>query len=65
MFGLETEAARAVVFSGSIQNSLVALPLAFAIPNAGALVPMAVVTQALVELMVMLVYVRQVLRLLC
>ncbi|KAA0686123.1 MULTISPECIES: bile acid:sodium symporter [Azospirillum] len=63
LFGLETEAARAVVFSGSTRNSLVVLPLAFAVPDAGALVPAAVVTQTLVELVAMLVYVRWVPRL--
>lgn len=54
---LETEAARAVVFSGSTRNSLVVLPLAFAVPEAGALLPAAVVTQTLVELVAMLAYI--------
>lgn len=63
-FRLETEAARAVVFSGGTRNSLVVLPLAFAVPEAGALVPAVVVTQTLVELVAMLVYVRWVPRLL-
>lgn len=63
LFGLETEAARAVVFSGGTRNSLVVLPLAFAVPEAGALVPAVVVTQTLVELVAMLVYVRWVPRL--
>lgn len=63
LFGLETEAAKAVVFSGSTRNSLVVLPLAFAVPDAGALVPAVVVTQTLVELVAMLVYVRWVPRL--
>lgn len=60
---LEAEAARAVVFSGTTRNSLVVLPLAFAVPEAGALLPAAVVTQTLVELVAMLAYVRWVPRL--
>ncbi|MDR6775586.1 bile acid:sodium symporter [Azospirillum sp. BE72] len=63
LLGLEAEAARAVVFSGSTRNSLVVLPLAFAVPDTAALVPAAVVTQTLVELVAMLVYVRWVPRL--
>lgn len=61
--GLEAGAARAVTFSGGTRNSLVVLPLAFAIPEAGALLPAAVVTQTLVELVAMLVYIRWVPRL--
>ncbi|WP_424137725.1 arsenic resistance protein [Roseomonas chloroacetimidivorans] len=60
---LEAEAARAVVFSGSTRNSLVVLPLAFAVPDSGALVPAVVVTQTLVELVAMLAYIRWVPRL--
>ncbi|TWA82912.1 ACR3 family arsenite efflux pump ArsB [Azospirillum brasilense] len=63
LFRLETEAARAVVFSGGTRNSLVVLPLAFAVPDGGALVPAVVVTQTLVELAAMLTYVRWVPRL--
>jgi ACR3 family arsenite efflux pump ArsB len=63
LFGLETGAARAVVFSGGTRNSLVVLPLAFAVPEAGALLPAVMVTQTLVELVAMLVYVRWVPRL--
>lgn len=62
-FGLGTEAARAVVFSGSTRNSLVVLPLAFAVPEAGVLLPAAMVTQTLVELVAMLAYIRWVPRL--
>ncbi|CAM3782700.1 arsenic resistance protein [Roseomonas mucosa] len=61
--GMEAGAARAVTFSGGTRNSLVVLPLAFAIPEAGALLPAAVVTQTLVELVAMLVYIRWVPRL--
>lgn len=60
---LETGAARAVIFSGGTRNSLVVLPLAFAVPKAGALLPAVVVTQTLVELVAMLVYVRWIPRL--
>ncbi|MBC9175994.1 arsenic resistance protein [Pseudoroseomonas ludipueritiae] len=61
--GLEAGAARAITFSGGTRNSLVVLPLAFALPEAGALLPAAVVTQTLVELAAMLVYIRWVPRL--
>jgi ACR3 family arsenite efflux pump ArsB len=61
--GLKAGAARAVTFSGGTRNSLVVLPLAFAIPEAGALLPAAVVTQTLVELGAMLVYIHWVPRL--
>lgn len=59
---LAADAARAVVFSGSTRNSLVVLPIALAVPEAGALLPTAVVTKTLVELVAMLVYVRWVSR---
>ncbi|MBB5832423.1 arsenic resistance protein [Brachybacterium aquaticum] len=59
---LDTPAARAVTFSGATRNSLVVLPLALAAP--GSLVPAAVVTQTLVELVGMVVLVRVVPRLL-
>lgn len=60
---LDTTASRAVVFSGSTRNSLVVLPLALALPGALALAPLAVVTQTLVELVGMVVFVRLVPRL--
>ncbi|PZU36919.1 MAG: arsenic resistance protein [Microbacterium sp.] len=43
----------AVVFSGVTRNSLVVLPLALALPAGFALTPLVVVTQTLVELLVM------------
>ncbi|MCK6067427.1 MULTISPECIES: arsenic resistance protein [Microbacterium] len=47
----------AVVFSGVTRNSLVVLPLALALPPALHLAPLVVVTQTLVELLVMVVLV--------
>ncbi|WP_165068031.1 bile acid:sodium symporter [Marisediminicola senii] len=55
---LDLPATRAVMFSGATRNSLVVLPLALAMPTAGGLVPLAVVTQTLVELVGMVVLVR-------
>lgn len=48
---------RAVVFSGATRNSLVVLPLALALPPALAIAPLAVVTQTLVELIGMVIFV--------
>jgi ACR3 family arsenite efflux pump ArsB len=48
---------RAVVFSGATRNSLVVLPLALALPPELALAPLAVVTQTLVELVGMVIFV--------
>lgn len=50
--------ARAVIFSGVTRNSLVVLPLALALPVQFAIAPLAVVTQTLVELLVMVVLVK-------
>ena len=55
---LDVPAGRALVFSGATRNSLVVLPLALALPPPLALVPVVVVTQTLVELVGMAVYVR-------
>ncbi|WP_182348404.1 arsenic resistance protein [Tomitella gaofuii] len=60
---LEVPAARAVVFSGVTRNSLVVLPLVLALPAAFGLAPLVVVTQTLVELIIMVVLVRLVPRL--
>ncbi len=60
---LDVPSTRAVVFSGATRNSLVVLPLALALPSAFALAPLAVVTQTLVELIAMVVFVRLVPRL--
>ena len=61
--GLEFAARRAVVFSGVTRNSLVVLPLALALPPDYALAPLAVVTQTLVELILIVVLGRVVPRL--
>lgn len=49
--------ARAVIFSGATRNSLVVLPLALALPASLAIAPLAVVTQTLVELIGMVIFV--------
>jgi len=54
---LDVPAARALTFSGATRNSLVVLPLALALPEAYALAALVVVTQTLVELVGMVVYV--------
>jgi ACR3 family arsenite efflux pump ArsB len=51
--GLERPARVAVTFSGVTRNSLVVLPLALAVPSELSLAPLVVVTQTLVELVVM------------
>lgn len=56
--GLDVAATRAVVFSGATRNSLVVLPLALALPGHLALAALVVVTQTLVELLGMVLYVR-------
>ncbi|WP_454299789.1 arsenic resistance protein [Salana multivorans] len=55
---LDVPGQRAVVFSGVTRNSLVVLPLALALPTSLGPVPLVVVTQTLVELVVMIVLVR-------
>ncbi|MCO1339896.1 arsenic resistance protein [Kocuria polaris] len=59
----DVAARRAIVFSGATRNSLVVLPLVLALPAAYDLAPLAVVTQTLVELVLMVVLVRWVPRL--
>ena len=61
--GLPVAERRAVVFTGVTRNSLVVLPVALAVSGGSALVPLAVVTQTLVELVVMVVLVAAVPRL--
>ncbi|MCW4457974.1 arsenic resistance protein [Microbacterium sp. MPKO10] len=56
--GLDVPGRRAVVFSGATRNSLVVLPLVLALPATFDLAPLVVVTQTLVELVVMVVFVR-------
>lgn len=60
---LDGPAKRALIFSGSTRNSLVVLPLALALPTALNVVPLVVVTQTLVELVGMVIFVRLVPRL--
>lgn len=55
---LDVPATRAVVFSGATRNSLVILPLALALPEPLALAALVVVTQTLVELIGMVLFVR-------
>ncbi|MDR7068092.1 ACR3 family arsenite efflux pump ArsB [Pseudoxanthomonas japonensis] len=57
-FRLRAPAARSVGFATATRNSLVVLPLALTVPNALPTVPAVVVTQTLVELAAMLVYIR-------
>ncbi len=64
IFRLDAPAGRAIVFSGATRNSLVVLPLALALPDRLALAAVVVVTQTLVELVGMVIYVRAVPRLL-
>lgn len=61
---LDVPAKRTIVFSGATRNSLVVLPLVLALPAAFDLAPLVVVTQTLVELIVMVVFVRLIPRLL-
>ncbi|MEW1633642.1 bile acid:sodium symporter [Streptomyces sp. NPDC093801] len=63
LFRLEVPASRAVVFTGATRNSLVVLPLALALPDDLAVAAVVVVTQTLVEVIGMVVYVRLVPRL--
>ncbi|MFJ5986866.1 arsenic resistance protein [Lentzea sp. NPDC092896] len=62
VFRLDVAAGRAIVFTGATRNSLVVLPLALALPDD--LAAVVVVTQTLVEVVGMVVYVRVVPRLL-
>lgn len=56
--GLDVPGRRSIVFSGVTRNSLVVLPLVLALPSAFDLAPLVVVTQTLVELVVMVLFVR-------
>ncbi|MEV0730928.1 bile acid:sodium symporter [Polymorphospora sp. NPDC050346] len=64
LFRLDVPDGRAIVFSGATRNSLVVLPLALALPDQFAVAALVVVTQTLVEVVGMVVYVRTVPRLL-
>ncbi|MFS0688845.1 arsenic resistance protein [Sporosarcina sp. 179-K 8C2 HS] len=59
LFVLEINTGRALIFSGSIRNSLVVLPLALALPDSvSTLVVAIIVTQTIVELVGSLIYIR-------
>ncbi|MEO3888743.1 bile acid:sodium symporter [Nonomuraea sp. B5E05] len=58
LFRLDVPAGRAIVFTGATRNSLVVLPLALALPDSLAVAAAVVVTQTLVEVVGMVVYVR-------
>lgn len=55
---LDASAGRAVAFSAGTRNSLVVLPLAFAVPGAMPLLPAIIVAQTMVELISELMYIR-------
>lgn len=57
-FRTNIDVARAVAFSAATRNSLVVLPLAFAVPGGIPLLPAVIVTQTLVELVSELIYIR-------
>lgn len=63
MLKLNVASARAVSFSASYRNSLVILPLAFAIPDGTPLVPAVILTQTLTELLFLPAYLKVVPRL--
>jgi arsenite transporter len=63
LFRQDVPSTRAMIFSGATRNSLVVLPLALALPDSLALVAVVIVTQTLVELLGMVVYVRLIPRL--
>ncbi|MGF3055355.1 arsenic resistance protein [Microbacterium sp. YY-01] len=60
---LDASGRRAIVFSGATRNSLVILPLVLALPTAFDLASLVVVTQTLIELIVMVIFVRLIPRL--
>ncbi|MFE9880158.1 arsenic resistance protein [Streptomyces sp. NPDC005784] len=64
LFRLDVPASRAIVFTGATRNSLVVLPLALALPDTLAIAAVIVVTQTLIEVIGMVIYVRAVPRLL-
>jgi ACR3 family arsenite efflux pump ArsB len=63
VLGFDSGRGRALIFTGATRNSLVVLPLALALPAAYAITPAIVVSQTLVELLGMIIYVRAVPRL--
>ncbi|WP_018685238.1 arsenic resistance protein [Actinokineospora enzanensis] len=58
LFRLDTADSRAITFTGATRNSLVVLPLALALPDTLGVTAIVVVTQTLVEVLGMVVYVR-------
>jgi arsenite transporter len=64
LFRLDVPSGRAIVFTGATRNSLVVLPLALALPDRPAIAAVVVVTQTLVEVIGMVVYLRAIPRLL-
>jgi ACR3 family arsenite efflux pump ArsB len=60
---LDRGSARALIFSGATRNSLVVLPLALALDGEYALAAAVIVTQTMVEVLGMVVYVRVIPRL--
>lgn len=56
--GLDVPGRRAVIFSGVTRNSLVVLPLVLALPATFEIAPLVVVTQTLVELVAMIIFIR-------
>lgn len=63
LFGMPARAGRSIAFSAGTRNSLVVLPLAFAVPGAVPVLPAVIVAQTLVELLSELVYIRLIPRL--
>lgn len=63
LFRLDAPDSRAIVFTGATRNSLVVLPLALALPDELAVAAVVVVTQTLVEVVGMVLYVRAIPRL--
>lgn len=64
LFHLNTPDSRAIVFTGATRNSLVVLPLALALPDRFAIAAVVVVTQTLIEVIGMVLYVQAIPRLL-
>lgn len=62
-FRLDVPGSRALIFTGATRNSLVVLPLALALPDPYALAAVIVVSQTLVELVGMVLYVQLIPRL--
>ncbi|VFA99713.1 arsenic resistance protein [Nocardia cyriacigeorgica] len=63
LFALDVPDSRAIVFTGATRNSLVVLPLALALPDNLAVAAVVVVTQTLVEVIGMVIYIRLIPRL--